>query len=94
MFANAFIQVGLFSILVTVISVPLGLYMARVFSGQRTFLDLARSAGKFQRLYSRQDPRRLRASIAQGPVASQEIIKWTCPGLMDTPKSAKVARKE
>ena len=36
---NAFIQVGLFSIVVTAISVPLGLYMARVFSGQRTFLD-------------------------------------------------------
>src|SRR5215469_5113550 len=39
MLANALIQVGLFSILVTAISVPLGLYMARVFSGQRTFLD-------------------------------------------------------
>jgi K+-transporting ATPase ATPase A chain len=39
MLANALIQVGVFSILVTLISVPLGLYMARVFSGQRTFLD-------------------------------------------------------
>jgi len=33
------IQVGLFSVLVTVISVPLGLYMARVFAGEPTFLD-------------------------------------------------------
>src|SRR5689334_19333167 len=39
MIANAIIQVGLFSLLVTVISVPLGLYMARVFTGERTFLD-------------------------------------------------------
>src|SRR5713101_2431242 len=39
MLLNAVIQVGLFSVLVTVISVPLGLYMARVFSGQPTFLD-------------------------------------------------------
>jgi len=36
---NAVIQVGLFSVLVTVISVPLGLYMARVFAGEPTFLD-------------------------------------------------------
>ena len=39
MLANALIQVGLFSIVVTAVSVPLGLYMARVFSDQRTFLD-------------------------------------------------------
>ncbi len=39
MVANAVVQVGLFSVVVTAISVPLGLYMARVFSGQRTFLD-------------------------------------------------------
>ena len=39
MFANAVIQVGVFSVLVTLISVPLGLYMARVFAGERTFLD-------------------------------------------------------
>jgi K+-transporting ATPase ATPase A chain len=39
MLVNAVVQVGLFSILVTVISVPLGLYMARVFSDQPTFLD-------------------------------------------------------
>src|SRR5215472_5084824 len=39
MLANALIQVGIFSALVTLISVPLGLYMARVFAGERTFLD-------------------------------------------------------
>ncbi len=39
MITNALIQVGLFSVLVTVISVPLGLYMARVFAGEPTFLD-------------------------------------------------------
>ena len=39
MLSNALIQVGLFSVLVTIISVPLGLYMARVFAGERTFLD-------------------------------------------------------
>jgi potassium-transporting ATPase potassium-binding subunit len=39
MLANAILQVGLFTAIVTVISVPLGLYMARVFSDQATFLD-------------------------------------------------------
>src|SRR6516162_8802526 len=39
MVANAVIQVGIFFALVTLISVPLGLYMARVFAGERTFLD-------------------------------------------------------
>jgi K+-transporting ATPase ATPase A chain len=39
MLANAIIQVGIFSALVTAISVPLGLYMARVFVGERTKLD-------------------------------------------------------
>jgi len=39
MLANVLIQVGLFSILVTIISLPLGLYVARVFSDQRTFFD-------------------------------------------------------
>jgi K+-transporting ATPase ATPase A chain len=39
MLSNALIQVGLFSVLVTVISVPLGLYMARVFADEHTFLD-------------------------------------------------------
>jgi K+-transporting ATPase ATPase A chain len=37
--SNALIQVGLFAVLVTIISVPLGLHMARVFAGERTFLD-------------------------------------------------------
>jgi K+-transporting ATPase ATPase A chain len=36
---NAIVQVGLFFILVTLVSVPLGLYMARVFSDEKTFLD-------------------------------------------------------
>ena len=36
---NAVLQVGIFSVLVTLISVPLGLYMARVFADERTFLD-------------------------------------------------------
>jgi potassium-transporting ATPase potassium-binding subunit len=39
MLANAIVQVGVFSALVTAISVPLGLYMARVFAGERTMLD-------------------------------------------------------
>jgi len=39
MLSNALIQIGLFCVVVTVTSVPLGLYMARVFAGERTFLD-------------------------------------------------------
>ncbi len=39
MLANAIIQVGIFCALVTAISVPLGLYMARVFAGEPTMLD-------------------------------------------------------
>jgi len=39
MLGNALVQVGLFAIVVTAISIPLGLYMARVFTDQRTFLD-------------------------------------------------------
>jgi potassium-transporting ATPase potassium-binding subunit len=39
MLENAILQVGLFCLLVTAISVPLGLYMARVFAGEHTFLD-------------------------------------------------------
>src|SRR6516162_5521283 len=39
MLENAIVQVGLFSLLVTAISVPLGLYMARVFAGEHTLLD-------------------------------------------------------
>ncbi|MGH7985950.1 MAG: potassium-transporting ATPase subunit KdpA [Candidatus Binataceae bacterium] len=36
---NALVQVGLFSALVLITSVPLGLYMARVFAGRPTFAD-------------------------------------------------------
>src|ERR1700722_16437615 len=36
---NAIVQVGLFFIVVTLLSVPLGLYMARVFNDETTFLD-------------------------------------------------------
>ncbi len=39
MLTNALLQVGLFSAIVTVVSVPLGLYMARIFSREPTFLD-------------------------------------------------------
>jgi potassium-transporting ATPase potassium-binding subunit len=37
--SNAIIQIGLFSLIIVVSSVPLGLYMAKVFAGERTFLD-------------------------------------------------------
>ena len=36
---NAIVQVGLFFIIVTLLSVPLGLYMARVFNDEKTFMD-------------------------------------------------------
>ena len=36
---NAVLQVGIFFLLVTLISVPLGLYIARVFADEKTFLD-------------------------------------------------------
>jgi K+-transporting ATPase ATPase A chain len=36
---NAIVQVGIFFLIVALVSVPLGLYMARVFSDERTFLD-------------------------------------------------------
>src|ERR1700730_16916643 len=36
---NAIVQVGLFFIVVALVSVPLGLYMARVFNDERTFID-------------------------------------------------------
>ena len=39
MLSNSIIQVGAFFVLFSAISVPLGLYMARVFSKERTFLD-------------------------------------------------------
>ncbi|HUN59396.1 MAG TPA: potassium-transporting ATPase subunit KdpA [Candidatus Binataceae bacterium] len=39
MLANIIIQLTIFSLLVTLLSVPLGLYMAKVFAGESTFLD-------------------------------------------------------
>jgi K+-transporting ATPase ATPase A chain len=39
MLSNSIVQLAAYFILVTAISVPLGLYMARVFSNERTFLD-------------------------------------------------------
>ena len=39
MFWNAFVQVAIFIAVVTALSVPLGLYMARVFAHEPTFLD-------------------------------------------------------
>ena len=39
MLSNSIIQLAAYFLLVTAISVPLGLYMARVFSHERTFLD-------------------------------------------------------
>ncbi len=39
MLSNSVIQLIAFFLIVTAISVPLGLYMARVFSNERTFLD-------------------------------------------------------
>ncbi len=39
MLSNSIIQLAAYFLLVTAISVPLGLYMARVFSNERTFLD-------------------------------------------------------
>jgi len=36
---NLIIQLTIFSVLVTLLSIPLGLYMARVFAGEATFLD-------------------------------------------------------
>ena len=39
MFWNAVFQVGIFLAIVTAVSVPLGLYMARVFAHEPTFLD-------------------------------------------------------
>src|SRR5215813_1727455 len=39
MILNGFLQLGLFLLILIAITKPLGVYMARVFSGQRTFLD-------------------------------------------------------
>jgi len=36
---NAVLQTGLFTLILTLVSVPLGLYMARVFADEKTFLD-------------------------------------------------------
>ena len=36
---NALLQVGIFFLVVTLVSVPLGLYMAKVFAGEKTSLD-------------------------------------------------------
>jgi potassium-transporting ATPase potassium-binding subunit len=37
--SNALVQIGLFTLIVTAVSVPLGLYMARVFAREPTFAD-------------------------------------------------------
>jgi K+-transporting ATPase ATPase A chain len=39
MLTNAFVQIGFYSVVVTLTSVPLGLYMACVFAGEHTFMD-------------------------------------------------------
>jgi len=39
MMVDAVLQVGVFALVVTIVSVPLGLYMARVFCEERTLLD-------------------------------------------------------
>ncbi len=36
---NAVLQTGLFTVILALVSVPIGLYMARVFADERTFLD-------------------------------------------------------
>ena len=46
MLANAIIQVAIFCALVTALSVPLGLYMARVFAGEH---DVPRSRAEADR---------------------------------------------
>src|SRR5271169_2261591 len=39
MTSNGWIQIGLFLALILAITKPLGVFMAKVFSGERTFLD-------------------------------------------------------
>ena len=39
MLTNALIQVGIYFLLVLAVTVPLGAYMTKVFSKERTFLD-------------------------------------------------------
>ena len=40
MTANGWFQIGLFLLVIFAVAKPLGIYMARVFSGEKTFLDL------------------------------------------------------
>jgi K+-transporting ATPase ATPase A chain len=40
MTANGFIQIGLYCVILTLLVKPFGLYMTRVFNGERTFLSL------------------------------------------------------
>jgi K+-transporting ATPase ATPase A chain len=39
MTANGWLQIGLFFVVLFAITKPLGVFMARVFSGEKTFLD-------------------------------------------------------
>ena len=39
MTANGWFQIGVYLILLLAITKPLGVYMARVFSGEKTFMD-------------------------------------------------------
>ena len=39
MTANGWLQIGLFFAVLLAITKPLGVYMARVFAGEKTFLD-------------------------------------------------------
>ena len=48
---NALLQVGIFLLLVALVTVPLGAYMTKVFSGEPTFLD--RVVGPLERLIYR-----------------------------------------
>ena len=39
MTANGWLQIGLFFVVLLAVTKPLGVFMARVFSGEKTFLD-------------------------------------------------------
>ena len=39
MTANGWFQIGLFLLVIFAVAKPLGIYMTRVFSGEKTFLD-------------------------------------------------------
>ena len=39
MTANGWLQIGLFFVVLLAVTKPLGIFMARVFSGEKTFLD-------------------------------------------------------